>query len=139
MPNPRKPEKQKQLQGTFRRDRQPKGNAESVLLQPPDWLTGAARDVFQEVAPVLAAHGLTTLLDVHALSRYAAAESRRREAESAGHHQQAIRYSKLAEMLGSKLGLNPTDRQRLPVVKPTPKPSGVKKLLDRGTSRFFTA
>lgn len=136
---PRKSEDQKRLQHTFRRDRQPKGNAESVLLSAPDWLTGTARNVFGEVAPLLADHGLTTVLDIHALGRYATAEARRREAESAGHHQAAIRYSKLADMLGGKLGLNPTDRQRLPVVKRLPENavSGVKRLL--GTAKFFTS
>jgi phage terminase small subunit len=135
---PRKSENQKRLQHTFRHDRQPKRNADSVLLSPPDWLAGSARNVFGEVAPLLADHGLTTGLDVHALSRYATAEARRREAESAGHHQAAIRYSKLAEMLGGKLGLNPTDRQRLPVRKDIPDPNGVKRLLD-GTGKFFTS
>lgn len=138
MPFPRKSDKAKQLQGTFRRDRQPQRNAEPVLLAPPSWLTRMARTVFLEVAPLLADHGLTTVLDVHSLGRYATAEARRREAESAGHHQAAIRYSKLAEMLGGKLGLNPTDRQRLPVVKPAQEPRGVKELLD-GTGRFFTS
>lgn len=136
---PRKSEDQKMLQHTFRRDRQPKPKTESVLLTAPAWLIGSARDVFQEVAPLLADHGVTSILDGHSLARYSTAEARRREAEGAGHHQQAIRYSKLAEMLGSKLGLNPTDRQRLPVVKPTPKATGVKKLLDRGSARFFTS
>ncbi len=138
MPFPRKSEQLKRLQSTLRSDRQPKGNADAVLLSPPGWLTGAARKVFGEVAPVLADHGLTTLLDVHALSRYATAEARRREAESAGHHTASIKYAKLAEMLGGKLGLNPTDRQRLPVRKNVQEPSGVKKLLD-GTAQFFTS
>ncbi len=135
---PRKSDAMKKLQGTGRADRDPKGRGEPMLLSPPAWLTGAARKVFGEVAPVLADHGLTTLLDVHALVRYATAESRRREAESAGHHAAAIRYSKLAEMLGGKLGLNPTDRQRLPVRKAIKEPSGVKRLLDGDTGKFFT-
>ena len=134
MPFPRKSEDQKRLQHTFRRDRQPKRKAVSGLLLAPDWLTGTARDVFGEVAPLLAEHGLTTGLDIHSLSRYATAEARRREAESAGHHQAAIRYSKLAEMLGGKLGLNPTDRQRLPVVKQIPEPARPK-----GAAQFFTS
>lgn len=135
---PRKSDAVKKLQGTGRADRDPKGRGEPVLLSPPGWLTGAARKVFGEVAPLLADHGLTTLLDVHALSRYATAEARRREAENAGHHQAAIRYSKLAEMLGGKLGLNPADRQRLPVRKRVQEPVGVKRLLDN-SGRFFTS
>ena len=138
MPNPRKPVDSKRLQGTDRADREPKGNAEPVLLSPPKWLPHSARPVWDEIAPLLFAYGLSTDLDVHVLARYSTAEAKRREAESAGHSGVAVRYTKLAEMLGGKLGLNPTDRQRLPVRKDTPNPNGVERLLD-GPGRFFTS
>ena len=59
------------MQGTIRKDRifnepvPPKTPPE-----PPDWLSDAGREVWDQLAPQLKASGLLTVLDVNTLARY---------------------------------------------------------------------
>lgn len=131
MGNIRKLDAVKKLCGTLRADRALQPVGVPVLLEAPGWLDEDARACWGEIAPILFRHGVTTVLDHHALLRYVSAEIQRRRAEQAGHHAQAQKYGRLASTLGDALGLSPAARVKVPVKPPAQtEAAGLAKLLD---------
>jgi P27 family predicted phage terminase small subunit len=68
---PRKPTKQKIIQGTFRKDRAPKHEPEPEPVteapRPPSDLPSAGKKLWKKLAPELVAKGILTVVDLSAL------------------------------------------------------------------------
>ena len=130
----KKPSSIKLIEGTFRSDRDSEG-PKSRPLKPkyPAWLPRKAKLKWNELAPRLEELGLLTEIDGEEFGRYCLYSIRQREAEEdiekrgllvPGEKgglvknpacQLARDYGAAASRLAAKFGLNPADRDGLPV------------------------
>lgn len=126
MARPRKPTKNLKLHGTYRSDRHGDRAAEPRPTgdpHKPDWLTGAASEHWDHVAPQLIDTGVATWIDQPALvlmcQFWAKAQSYMKSGE--GDYkidQSAVMAAKQWRDLASRFGLTPVDRTHLQVGKP---------------------
>lgn len=125
---PPKPTRQKEMQGTLRKDRRnvheptPKGRAER-----PAWLNLGARTVWQEYEPILTDLGILTDMDAETFGQWCtlAAEFR---ADSAS--MSANRFARM-DAIAQRFGLDPSSRSRLSV-PPTEAPTGEERFFGAG-------
>ena len=139
MARPRKPSALKRLQGTDRPDRERNEPMPTVgVPSAPAWVRGPALELFDALAPELAALGILTTIDGDVLADYCVWRGIMTnaleviEAEgltfktARGYVQQRPEVSiastaqKHINTLGAKLGLSPADRSRLDVVAAPP-------------------
>lgn len=145
----KKPAELKLLEGTFRNDRDTTGPKPApVKPQYPSWLPRKAKLKWNELAPKLERLGLLTEVDGEEFARYCLYSVRQREAEEDVEKrgllvpgekgglvknpacQLARDYGTAASRLAAKFGLNPADRDGLPVDDDEPE-SEMEKLLSK--------
>jgi P27 family predicted phage terminase small subunit len=129
------------LHGTYRHSRHGNRRPPKVGGRPrrPRALAGEARKFWDAVAPRLAAAGVVTVVDVHALQACAEMWARYRAASAACDADPTDKNARVAAVsylqtwigLAAKLGLTPADRQRL-VVNPPAESDPLDEFLNRG-------
>ena len=130
----KKPAELKLLEGTFRKDRDTMGPRPRPLKPKyPSWLPRLAKLHWNKYAPILESLGLLTEIDGDEFARYCLYTVRARQAEEDIERrgllvegekgglvknpscQLARDYGAAASKLAAKFGLNPADRNGLPV------------------------